>query len=278
MVRYRMAIEDFVARAPAGQSLAPSGFIFHMSRCGSTLVSQMLAALPAAIVVSEAPPIDAVVQLSRLRPALPAEQPLKVLTAMIAAFGRRRGGNERHYVIKFDACHALALPLLRRAFPAVPWLFLYRHPVEVLVSQLQMPGMQMIPQFVPSSFYGIDSFDDAEDYYARVLAKICEAALAAGGGLFVNYRELPQAVFSRMLPHFGMACSESERSWPRRRASTPRRRNSSLPMTARRSAGGRARARARWPKRHVDEIYRRLEAASGSASAGQSRAGLAAGR
>ncbi len=30
--------------------VAPTGFIFHMSRCGSTLVSQMLAALPQNIV------------------------------------------------------------------------------------------------------------------------------------------------------------------------------------------------------------------------------------
>src|SRR5262249_22714547 len=34
---------------------APSGFIFHMSRCGSTLIAQMLAALPRAVVISEAP-------------------------------------------------------------------------------------------------------------------------------------------------------------------------------------------------------------------------------
>ena len=42
-----------------------------MSRCGSTLVSQMLAALPQNIVISEAAPIDAVVQLNRAQPDLP---------------------------------------------------------------------------------------------------------------------------------------------------------------------------------------------------------------
>ena len=277
--RYRMSIEDFVAQANGEQNLAPSGFIFHMSRCGSTLVSQMLAALHGNIVVSEAPPIDAVVQLSRLRPDLPPEQRLKALTAMIAAFGRRRTGNERHYVIKFDAWHALALPLLRRAFPAVPWLFLYRHPVEVLISQLQMPGMQMIQQFVPASLYGIDGFDDAEDYYARVLAKTCEAALDAGGGLLINYRDLPQAAFTRILPHFGMACDESERAVmseaARFDAKNPQFEFTNDSADKRRQASVRTGALA---ERHLGEIYRRLEAASGSASAAQSRAGLAAGR
>ena len=279
LFRYRMTIDDFVSQANTERCLAPSGFIFHMSRCGSTLVSQMLAALPATIVVSEAPPIDAVVQLSRLRPELPAKQRLKALAAMIAAFGRRRGGNECHYVIKFDAWHTLALPLLRCAFPAVPWLFLYRHPVEVLVSQLQMPGMQMVPQFGPASLYGIDSFDGAEDYYARALAKICHAALDDGEGLFVNYRELPQAVFTDILPHFGMACSERERSVmseaARFDAKTPQLEFANDSAEKRRRASERTRALA---ERHLGEIYRRLEAASGSASASRSRAGLAAGR
>lgn len=279
LFRYRMSIEDFVAQANVERSLAPSGFIFHMSRCGSTLVSQMLAALPATIVVSEAPPIDAVVQLSRLRLELPAGQRLKTLTAMIAAFGRQRDGNERHYVIKLDARHTLALPLLQRAFPAAPWLFLYRHPVEVLVSQLQVPGTQLIPEIVPPGAYGIDSFDGSEDYYARVLANICEAALEGGDGLFVNYRELPQAVFTDILPHFGIACSERERAImaevARFDAKTPQLEFANDSAEKRRQASERTRALA---ERHLGEIYRRLEAASGSASASQSQAGLAAGR
>ena len=44
----------------ADPGLPPTGFIFHMSRCGSTLVAQMLAALPQNIVISEAGPVDAV--------------------------------------------------------------------------------------------------------------------------------------------------------------------------------------------------------------------------
>ena len=74
-----------------------------------------------------------------------------------------------------------------------------------------MPGTQMVPDIVPASLYGIDgSYGGAADYYARVLARICQAALdhRRDGGLLVNYRELPQAVFTTILPHFGMTCSE----------------------------------------------------------------------
>jgi len=47
------ALGDYAASNPG---IAPDGFIFHVSRCGSTLVSQMLAALPDSIVLSEAGP------------------------------------------------------------------------------------------------------------------------------------------------------------------------------------------------------------------------------
>src|SRR6185437_13521248 len=49
--RYRLALADFLAGAAAAQSLKPSGLIFHMSRCGSTLAAQMLAAREDTIVV-----------------------------------------------------------------------------------------------------------------------------------------------------------------------------------------------------------------------------------
>src|ERR1700737_2679800 len=50
-------LDDLAAADPG---LAPGGFVFHMSRCGSTLVAQMLAAMPWAIVLSEAQPLDAI--------------------------------------------------------------------------------------------------------------------------------------------------------------------------------------------------------------------------
>jgi len=61
LFRYRQSLADFVANAR--RVSPPQGFIFHMSRCGSTLVSQMIAALPDALAVSEAPPLDTILQM-----------------------------------------------------------------------------------------------------------------------------------------------------------------------------------------------------------------------
>lgn len=259
MVRYRTAVGDVVDDAPRHHCLRPSGFIFHMSRCGSTLVSQMLAALPRNVVISEAAAIDAAVQLSRGGRDAASGQ---VLHAMVAAFGRKRGGGERHYFIKLDSWHTLALPLFRRTFPTVPWVFLYRDPVEVLVSQVQRRGAQMVPEIVPPSLYGIDGAAGmaSEDYCARVLRNICEATIGHDRGLTINYRELPEALWTKILPHFGVACDDGDRaimsSAARNDAKAPHFPFAGDSETKQRQASELIRAAA---ERHLGGVYRHLE-------------------
>jgi len=270
MFRYRTGLQDLIAQAETADSLKPSGFIFHMSRCGSTLAAQMLAALSDCVVISEAAPIDAVVQLGR---ALAPEDAVRALRAMIAAFGRKRAGHERRYVIKLDCWHTLALPLFRHAFPDVPWVFLYRDPVEVLVSQMRQRGVQMVPQYMPPSFFGLDpaGYLMDEDYCARVLGVICRAVIDyheigrqdLGGGLILNYRELPDAVCSAILPHFGMPCGEEEeqrmRQIARRDAKSPTLQFAADTDRKQREATDKIRRAA---DRHLGEVYNRLEALS----------------
>jgi hypothetical protein len=270
MFRYRTGLQDLIAQAETADSLEPSGFIFHMSRCGSTLAAQMLAALSDCVVISEAAPIDAVVQLGR---ALAPEDAARALRAMIAAFGRKRAGHERRYVVKLDCWHTLALPLFRHAFPDVPWVFLYRDPVEVLVSQMRQRGTQMVPQYMPPSFFGLDpaGYLMDEDYCARVLGVICRAVIDhhemgrqdLGGGLLLNYRQLPDAVCSAIMPHFGMACGEEERQRMRQiaqqDAKSPTLSFASDTDSKQRDATDKIRRAA---DRHLGEIYNRLEALS----------------
>ena len=63
--RYRMSLGDLFEQGLQELLPVPNGFIFHMSRCGSTLVSQMLAAHPNHTVISEASPIDEIVRTRR---------------------------------------------------------------------------------------------------------------------------------------------------------------------------------------------------------------------
>ena len=206
-------LPDWAAALP---SIPPAGFIFHMSRCGSTLAAQMLARSAANIVVSEAAPIDGVARIARTDPAFTGQAGEGLMRAMISVFGQPRDPDARRLFVKLDSWHAMMLPLFRRAFPTTRWVFLYRDPVEVMVSQTRGLGSQMAPHFIPPSFYGLEQpsgIIDA-DYCGRVLASICEAALdayAQGGGLLVNYRELPEALFTKILPHFGVTLAPEER-------------------------------------------------------------------
>jgi hypothetical protein len=206
LLRCRTGLDDFLRGPPEGLR-RPDGFIFHMSRCGSTLTARLLAALPDTDLISEAEPLDAMVHLARGAQA-PDEWRARALRAMVAALGRRPS---RRWFVKLNAWHALALPLFRSAFPETPWLFLYRDPAKILASQMAERGAELTPEIVPSMLYGIPDGTalPGEVYCARVLATLAEAALAAEGGLMVDHAALPDAL-SNILTHFGIESSKAE--------------------------------------------------------------------
>ena len=178
---------------PADPDACPAGLIFHMSRCGSTLVSQMLAAMRGAHVLCEVPAIDEVVQAP-----LPVEVKIEALRRLVGAL--TCGTN---CFIKLDAWHIHSLPLIRAAFPDSPWIFVCRDPVEVLVSHLRMPGSQMIPGDTADAAAGLTR----TQWCAQVIGNFLRRALefrSRSGGLFVEYRDLPGAVTGPIAKHFGL--------------------------------------------------------------------------
>jgi hypothetical protein len=204
------------AQIPPEETLAPSGFIFHVSRCGSTLISQMLAAVERHVVISEAVPIDELLQMDELLQAENQEQ-VQWLRWLVAALGQRRSGIETGYFLKFDAWHIHNLPLIRAAFPDTPWIFVYRDPLEVMVSQLSRPGRFSIPGMIPPSAFALNPGDieglTPEAYCARILAPIFQAGLSAKQdplALLVHYPDLPEAVFDRIASHFSLRLTDAE--------------------------------------------------------------------
>ncbi len=197
--------------------IPPTGFIFHLSRCGSTLIAQMLAALPGHVVIAEAHPVDQALRAHLDDPGVTDDQRVSWLRSLISALGQPRAGGETRYFVKFDSWSILALPLIRRAFPDVPWLFVYRDPVEVMASHRQRPGVHLVPGLLPPQVFGLDRESvlamPADEYGVRVLAAICGAALAgygSGGGMLINYTQLPQAVFTTIASFIGLHCSPEE--------------------------------------------------------------------
>lgn len=202
---------DELASRPSGPEALPlAGLVFHLSRCGSTLVSRLLRAVPECSALSEPPVVDGVLRARFRVPGLPRERQVAWLRAVVAALGARRRPREERLVLKLDSWSAVDLPLLHEAFPGVPWVFVYRDPVEVLVSQMRRRGLQAVPGVLEPELFGMGAGEARamapEEYVARVLAAILRSVLdsTAPGGLLVSYDELPGAIPDRIAPHFGL--------------------------------------------------------------------------
>ena len=193
------ALAQFAAESPG---LAPAGFIFHSSRCGSTLLTQMLAGLASTLVMSEPGPIDAVLRLEGS-----AADRVDWVRWVVSALGQPRRPSQTGFVVKFDAWSILQLPVILRAFPDTPCVFVYRDPVEVVSSQLGRRGYHMIPGTLPPEWFGMSPSEVTsvrpEEYCAAVLRRLCEVAVESGLRV-VNYRDLPGAVTETIAPLFGI--------------------------------------------------------------------------
>lgn len=213
LFRHQTPIEFLGELHDFSEGLKPTGFIFHLSRCGSTLVAQMLAALERNVVISEASPIDFVLRAKNVA----EDERVRWLRWMIGALGQKRNAADENYFVKFDSWHALELHLIKRAFPDVPWIFLYRNPVEVIVSQMRQRGAYMIPGVVKDVSSDL-TFEESirlsgEEYCARMLASICRSVrepLKNGEGLAINYTQLPDIVNPVVLEHFGVELTGEE--------------------------------------------------------------------
>jgi hypothetical protein len=154
----------------------------------------MLAALPGHVVIAEAHSIDQALRAHLDDPGVTDDQRITWLRGLVSALGQPRPGGETRYFVKFDSWSILELPLIRRAFPSMPWLFVYRDPVEVMASHRQRPGVHLVPGLLPPHLFGLDRESalemPADEYGARVLAAVCGAALTgygSGGGMLINY-------------------------------------------------------------------------------------------
>ena len=215
LFRHQTPIDLLSELKRSGKIIPPTGFIFHMSRCGSTLVGQMLAASESNIVISEAAPVDSIISLKD--PSVTDDIRGNWLRWMMDAFGRQRHETERRLFVKFDSWSTLELEVIKQIFPDVPWIFLYRNPVEVIVSHMRQRGSQMVPGTLTDILPGVTLAETLEmppeEYCAKILARICTAALQHDddeNGLMVNYDQLPEALTGVIAEHFSISFTQDE--------------------------------------------------------------------
>lgn len=204
-------------------SVSPSGFIFHSSRCGSTLLANACRAIDGAIVLSEPPAVDKLI----VRFITDVDQTVKetlysiFLRAVVSALAQKRSDDERHLFVKFGCCSVSQIERIRRIWPNVPWVFLYRDPVETIVSNMRnLPAwLQDEDHRVLASIIGTSPDDVAamtkEELCARSIgsffATACGAHRVANDrALLLNYNQLNLTEIANVLEFFGVKPAATE--------------------------------------------------------------------
>lgn len=202
-------------------SVPPTGFIFHSSRCGSTLVANACRALAGSIVVSEADVVDKLV--ARLITDAPEGSVKELLYSVflrgvIGALGQRRIGNEQYLFVKLSCCSFSQFHRIRRIWPRVPCLFLYRDPVETIVSNLTTVPTWLEDQDRRILAYIVGcpsptiSAMDREELCARTIGSFYTMAscFADDNLMLLNYNQLSAPALTRALEFFGVKPSPDE--------------------------------------------------------------------
>lgn len=197
----------------------PAGLILHSSRCGSSLLVRLLQR-PGCRVISEP---SAVSLLLRHSAGRPPEERAALLRALVALFCRAEpGADSPRTILKLDSWETLELPLLRRAFPDAPSLFLYRDPVEVIVSQRHNPSGALASRVDVAWRLGLSPAEalaaPLEELCARLLSLTYAAALEHldAGLALLSYPELPGGAIELLRRHFGLAWSPADLAHARR--------------------------------------------------------------
>jgi len=220
-------IED-AKGTPEGRVVAPTGFVFHESRVGSTLIANFLASDPWALVFSESTPVaNAILHCTTCS----KERQLKLFQNVLTLMGR--SPYHKRLFIKSQSITTTRIHIPLEAFPNTPWAFVFRQPVQTMMSHLDpakgsatapcLRSKRSPPTEVSNALRkvgGISSRTPNEAWCAAHLSMLCSHALQAyeefnatdsnsPRALLINYESLPGIVPRGLLPHFHVPVSKA---------------------------------------------------------------------
>lgn len=209
------SLDGLIDMAQTVSAVAPSAFIFHVSRCGSTLLSQLLSLNKRHIVLSEVPLLDTLLRLSH---ETGADQPDRAFQATLRLLSHKRTDRETHIFIKTDSWHILAYETIRRLYPTTPFILLYRTPDAVIRSQRNRRGIQAIPGLIPPEFFGFTPDQvagiDLDVYMAIVLKRYFEVMLLVAekdsNCLLINYQADGMAMLHQSIQFLKLTPDEAD--------------------------------------------------------------------
>jgi hypothetical protein len=239
---YRIEISKIVrlarkrdAQAKAQGAAVPKALnftlgVFHESRCGSTLVANTLIGMNPShhrTYSESTPPAFAFKNVcgqeySACTPQVAAQ----VFRDVIYLMSRTNDPAEERVFFKFQSATTLNIQIFQEAFPDVPWLFVYRDPVQVMMShvrdglerancvrQRNRPSQSVAQLAAKKDMHA--STMEAEYFCAAHLATLTESAMRAlqvpgNKGIPVEYSTLPDRLYEDILPKIGVHVGEEE--------------------------------------------------------------------
>ncbi len=157
----------------------PSAFIFHISRCGSTLLSQLIGSDKKYLVLSEVPFFDEILRLPYRLKGVDPELTEKMLHAGIKIVGQNRSGLEHNLFIKTDSWHIFFHEQIRRLYPFSPFILLYRSPDAVIRSHKKLQGIHTVQGQIEPDVFGFTGQEIEgllpDMYTSKVLEKYLSA-------------------------------------------------------------------------------------------------------
>lgn len=202
--------------AQSVETVPPTAIIFHISRCGSTLISQLLSLNPENIVLSEVPFFDELLRNGHKKNN--GDSSLLLLKAAIDFYGAKRADQPVRMIIKTDSWHIHFYKQFRQMYPQTPFIFLYRRPDEVMRSQQKRRGMQSVPGLIDAEIFGFDANDFEYEGLDDYMAKVIESYLHAFSDILhkdplcmaANYQEGALSIIKRIAAFCGWSMQENE--------------------------------------------------------------------
>jgi hypothetical protein len=172
--RYKILsdLDWMVERSAEMSSIPLTAIVFHVSRCGSTLLSQLLAADEKNIVLSEVPFLDDMLRLPYQRMDIVKAKAADYFKAALAFYGQQRTNGQERLFIKADCWHLHFYEELRIIFPTVPFFLLFRDPMAVLQSQQKQRGIQSVPGMIEPEVLGLTEEQSRDTNLDRYMSNV----------------------------------------------------------------------------------------------------------
>ncbi|MBY0516571.1 MAG: sulfotransferase [Bacteriovoracaceae bacterium] len=227
----------------------PSGFIFHMTRCGSTLLTQMLKEDPANLVISEPAPIEILLNTQTLSQTIR----LFYFSGAIKSFGKCMVSPEKRYFLKFSY-NAKWIKSLKEIFPNTPIIFVYRDLKEIVASNLKNPPHWLMDY-------------TSKDNYEQVLIDLFKVQIDQISidhesiDLFIDYKDISPTLPIQVLNCFGLDNSDQKLIERMKNSMNLYSKKSQLPWNEQKSKSLDLNLNLKH-KKVLDELYQKLQSAS----------------